>query len=225
MYTNSNSNDPYDAVFIDLDQYPVHSFDVTVLLPAEFTFHIKCATSPAEAIAMVRDLAYSERSWFKPDFASLHETLGIVSWGNKRKLFTAKLSLFPVDAKAMEEKQKFYCNAHYCPLAAPVKVDISQFKFSHFKVEQLLPRPYTLDIKLAASPEEALAFARFISYACRKVRPIRNFEGLLPVPYCVKGVKKNTFLDVCVINASTVKYPSSLINEILTKTKHNLGLD
>lgn len=50
----------YVERYVNLNYFPVSSYSVTTLLPAEYTFSISCACNPMEAIVLARDSTYHE---------------------------------------------------------------------------------------------------------------------------------------------------------------------
>lgn len=54
--------DEIKVPYINLNYFPVGSYSVTTLLPAEYTFSISCACDPQEAIMLARDTAYRNKS-------------------------------------------------------------------------------------------------------------------------------------------------------------------
>lgn len=50
--------DEIKVPYINLNYFPVGSYSVTTLLPAEYTFSISCACDPQEAIMLARDNTY-----------------------------------------------------------------------------------------------------------------------------------------------------------------------
>lgn len=66
--------DEIKVPYINLNYFPVSSYSVTTLLPAEYTFSISCACDPQEAIMLARDTAYRNNH----ESPTLYNTLLVV---------------------------------------------------------------------------------------------------------------------------------------------------
>lgn len=170
--------DEIKVPYINLNYFPVNSYSVTTLLPAEYTFSISCACDPQEAIMLARDTAYRNNH----ESPTLYNTLLVVKneCSGQWAFFIAPISKYSIEEKQivntwnqLKEKagqelgisnyyQLYDSNYGQLPTLYPYPIDLDTTPLPSFQVELLLPQKYQYRPIKAKSPEEAVAFARYI---------------------------------------------------------------
>lgn len=197
--------DEIKVPYINLNYFPVSSYSVTTLLPAEYTFSISCACDPQEAIMLARDTAYRNNH----ENPTLYNTLLVVKneCTGQWAFFIAPISKYSIEEKQivntwnqLKEKagqelgisnyyQLYDSNYGQLPTLYPYPIDLDTTPLPSFQVELLLPQKYQYSPIKSQNYEEAVAFARYISYG-QRIRDGRiTYANLYPVPYVVTDLQ------------------------------------
>ena len=222
--------DKIKAPYINLNYFSVSSYSVTTLLPAKYTFSIAYACDPQEAIMLARDNTYHEDC----EKLHLHNTLLLVKneCTGQWAFFIAPISKYPIHGKQImdtwnrlksEIGQEFRMDNYYqlydsnygqLPSFYPYQITLDATPLPSFQVKLLLPQRFQYKPINAKSPEEAVAFARYISYG-QRIRDGRiNYANLYPVPYVVMDLKTGRKVGL-VAEGTTIKISIEEINEAL----------
>lgn len=225
--------DEIKVPYINLNYFPVSSYSVTTLLPAEYTFSISCACDPQEAIMLARDTAYRNNH----ESPTLYNTLLVVKneCTGQWAFFIAPISKYPIEEKQImdtwnqlkeEAGQKFGIGNYYqlydsnygqLPTLYPYPIDLDTTPLPSFQVELLLPQRYQYRPIKANSSEEAVAFARYISYG-QRIRDGRiNYASLHPAPYVVTDLQTHQQAKL-IADGCTIVFSADTINEALQRT-------
>lgn len=175
--------DEIKVPYINLNYFPVSSYSVTTLLPAEYTFSISCACDPQEAIMLARDTAYRNNH----ESPTLYNTLLVVKneCSGQWAFFIAPISKYSIEEKQivntwnqLKEKagqelglgnyyQLYDSNYGQLPSFYPYLIALAATPLPSFQVDLLLPQRYQYSPIKSQNYEEAVAFARYISYGQR----------------------------------------------------------
>lgn len=225
--------DKIKAPYINLNYFLVSNYSVTTLLPAKYTFSIAYAGDPQEAIMLARDNTYHEDC----EKLHLHNTLLLVKneCTGQWAFFVAPISKYPIEGKQImdtwnrlqaEIGQKFGMGNYYqlydsnygqLPSFYPYQITLDATPLPSFQVELLLPQRFPYRPINAKSPEEAVAFARYISYG-QRIRDGRiNYANLHPVPYVVTDLRTHQQTEL-IADSSTKIFSAEQINESLQNT-------
>lgn len=98
--------DEITVPYINLNYFPVGSYSVTTLLPAEYTFSISCACDPQEAIMLARDNTYCN-NYENP---TLYNTLLVVKneCTGQWAFFIAPISKYQIEKKTNHEHMESF---------------------------------------------------------------------------------------------------------------------
>lgn len=197
--------DEIKVPYINLNYFPVSSYSVTTLLPAEYTFSISCACDPQEAIMLARDTAYRNNH----ESPTLYNTLLVVKneCTGQWAFFIAPISKYSIEEKQivntwnqLKEKagqelgignyyQLYDSNYGQLPSFYPYLIALDTTPLPSFQVDLLLPQRYQYSPIKSQNYEEAVAFARYISYG-QRIRDGRiTYANLHPVPYVVTDLQ------------------------------------
>ena len=226
--------DEIKVPYINLNYFPVSSYSVTTLLPAEYTFSISCACDPQEAIMLARDNTYCN-NYENP---TLYNTLLVVKneCTGQWAFFIAPISKYQIEEKRImntwnhsKEKagqelgisnyyQLYDSNYGQLPTLYPYPIDLDTTPLPSFQVELLLPQKYQYRPIKAKSPEKAIAFARYISYG-QRIRDGRiNYASLHPAPYVVTDLRTHRQTGL-IADSSTKAFSEEQINKALFNYK------
>ena len=222
---------------IDLNYLSVSSYSVLTLLPGEYHFSIPCACDPKEAIMLARDSTYHDNC----ASLSLYDTLLLVrnEGTGQWAFFIAPISKYPIEEKQIiatwnqvkeEAGQKFGVGSYYrlydsnygqLPSFYPYLIALDAASLPSFQVELLLPQRYPYRPIKAKSPEEAVAFARYISYGQRIRDDHIKYANLHPVPYIVTDLRTHEQKEF-IADGSTKIFSEEQINEALLNYKNRM---